>query len=123
MKYFNKKTGDIGEDLALEFLEQKGLYVLERNYRNYVGEIDIVAMDEEYLVFIEVKTRLSDRFGMPNEAVDDRKKRKIYDTSAIYIAEKNCTDLDVRYDIVEVLRENGKFSIHHIVNAFSVDEF
>ena len=100
-----KATGRSGEDLAALYLEQQGYTILERNYRLRIGEVDIIARDGEYLVFIEVKTRRSNRFGSPFEAVDVRKQKKIFQLAAAYLQGK---ELPVRFDVVAVhLNEQG----------------
>ncbi|MBQ9737185.1 MAG: YraN family protein [Clostridia bacterium] len=98
---YNKITGQCGEDRAVSFLKKKNYKVLERNYKNKIGEIDIIARDKENLIFVEVKTRRSDKFGTPAEAVTYYKKQKIVNTAKVYLAQ-NPTDLNIRFDIVEV---------------------
>ncbi|MGN0771681.1 MAG: YraN family protein [Christensenellales bacterium] len=110
----NKKSGINGENLAAEFLENKGFVILERNYSCRIGEIDIVAMDKDVLVFVEVKSRDNTRFGMPLEAITPAKVRSIIATARYYIATHKKYDLQVRFDVVAILR--GK--IEHIENAF-----
>lgn len=114
----NKDLGRRGEDLASSYLSEKGYKVLERNYTNYCGEIDIIALSPEgYLVFIEVKTRSSRRYGNAFEAVDNKKQTKIIMTSLIYIQDNDFSDTQLRYDIVEVYHEEQN-KINHIKNAF-----
>ena len=116
-KNFHKKLlGKVGEDKAAQYLKKKGIKVLERNYKNHFGEIDIIAKDGEYTVFIEVKTRTSDDFGTPSEAVDYRKRQKYGLIAKSYLAAKGLFDTAVRFDVIEV--ENGK--INHISDAFSL---
>lgn len=121
MKKLNKVVGNKGEDIASEYLKSKNYYILERNYQNKFGEIDIIAMDKGVIVFVEVKARRDRRFGLPNEAVNDVKKSKIYKTSTAFIAEKNWYKLMCRYDIIEIIFEEGY--INHIENAFQFSEF
>ena len=103
---FNKLKGQLGEDCAAAFLKNKGYKIIKRNYKNTFGEIDIIAKDKENLVFVEVKTRTSDRFGTPAEAVTYYKKQNIVKTAKMYLS-KNPTDLNIRFDIIEVY---GEFS-------------
>lgn len=98
---YNKITGQCGEDAAAQLLKKKGIKVIERNYKNKIGEIDIIARDKENLVFVEVKTRSSEKFGTPAEAVTYYKKQKIVNTARVYLM-KNPTDLNIRFDIIEV---------------------
>jgi putative endonuclease len=98
---YNKITGQCGEDFAVTFLKNNGYKILKRNYRNKIGEIDIIAKTNDELVFVEVKTRGSDMFGTPAEAVTYHKKKKIVNTAKYYLL-KNPTDMNIRFDIIEV---------------------
>ena len=115
---YNKITGQCGEDAAASFLKKKKYKVIERNYKNKIGEIDIIARDKENLIFVEVKTRGSDKFGTPAEAVTYYKKQKIVNTAKVYLAE-NPTDLNIRFDIVEVY---GGFDGTHF-NLVQINHF
>jgi putative endonuclease len=110
-----KATGRSGEDLAAQHLVQQGYTILERNYRLRIGEVDIIARDEEYLVFIEVKTRRSKRFGSPFEAVDIRKQQQIVKIAAAYLQGK---ELPVRFDVVAVHLNGQDVHIEVLKNAF-----
>jgi len=111
-----KATGRSGEDLAVQYLEQQGYTILERNYRLRIGEVDIIARDEEYLVFIEVKTRRSKRFGSPFEAVDIRKQQQIVKVAAAYVRER---EIPVRFDAVAVHLMSGQdIRVEVLKNAF-----
>jgi putative endonuclease len=119
---YNKLTGQCGEDAAASFLKKSGFKIIERNYKNKIGEIDIIAKDKENLVFVEVKTRSSNKFGTPAEAVTYYKKQKIVNTAKFYLM-KNQTELNIRFDIIEVY---GKFdgerflfeNINHLEHVF-----
>lgn len=113
----NILTGQSGELIAKEYLVNKGLIILETNYRNKIGEIDIIAMDEQVLVFIEVKTRRDYSYGYAFEAVNIKKQRKIINTSMVYIKYKNLIDVQLRYDIIEVYL-TSTIKINHLDNAF-----
>ena len=116
-KNFHKKLlGKVGEKQAEKFLKKQGFKILETNYKNPFGEIDIIAMDGEYTVFIEVKTRLSDAFGAPAEAVDFKKRKKYEKIAQGYLISAGTFDSSARFDVIEI--ENGK--INHIKDAFSV---
>ena len=114
--FYKKLLGKVGEDKAAAFLKKQGIKVLERNYKNAFGEIDIIAKDGEYTGFIEVKTRKSDAFGQPAEAVDFRKRQKYALIAKAYLQAKGLFDTAVRFDVIEV--ENEK--INHIIDAFSL---
>lgn len=109
--------GRSGEVMAKEYLISKGYKILEMNYTNKIGEIDIIAMDRDILAFIEVKTRTNYAYGYAFEAVDARKQRKIINTSMVYIKYKNLIDLQLRYDIIEVYLTKT-IKINHLDNAF-----
>lgn len=113
----NHETGVQGETIAAEYLIQEGYVILERNYKNHIGEIDIVAKNEDVLVFVEVKTRRGLKFGYAFEAVNSQKRKKIINTSQLYIMSHQCFDIQYRYDIIEVYLGRD-CPIHHIVDAF-----
>lgn len=113
----NITRGKSGEELAKNYLISKGYKILAMNYRNRIGEIDIIAMDKDILVFVEVKTRTSISYGYAFEAVDLRKQRKIINTSLVYIKYKNYINTQLRYDIIEVYMTKD-FRINHLENAF-----
>ena len=114
--FYKKLLGRAGEVKAVEFLKKKGLKILEKNYKTHIGEIDIIAKDNDTIVFIEVKTRSDDFFGAPSEAVNQKKREKYYKVALEYLTKTSNTDSLCRFDVVEI--ENGK--INHIDNAFSM---
>ncbi|MBS7298062.1 MAG: YraN family protein [Eubacteriales bacterium] len=116
-----KEIGNFGEQAAADYLENKGLKIIKRNFYCRVGELDIIATDGEYTVFVEVKTRKSAMYGRASEFVDYRKQQKIIKTALYYIGS---TDTPFRFDVVEVYyheKGDGRVvdSINHIENAFS----
>lgn len=115
----NKNIGDEGEKIIIEYLKSKDYKVIFHNYRNRIGEIDIIAMDGDILVFIEVKTRNSNIYGRPSEAVNKRKQLKIINTSLLYIQLNKLNDVQIRYDVAEVYPLDDN-KIIYIKNAFSV---
>lgn len=119
----NQELGRRGEQAALLFLERKGYYIHDCNWTCRAGEIDIVAEDEDTLVFIEVKTRSNCDKGLPEEAVT-REKRKRYEVlAAYYLKEHDFVEKVVRFDVVSILvfAEDRAFLRHH-VDAFAVGE-
>lgn len=125
MAYYQKRLGEIGEEAAVKYLLQHHYKILERNYRCKSGEIDIIAQDGQYIVFIEVKTRRNTQYGLPSEAVNYYKRRKIIQTARHYLAYKHKFSEDVRFDVIEVLGEmqREKPCIHQIrliQNAFQL---
>ena len=75
IKTYAKENGTIGEALACNFLKQNGYKIIQTNYKNRLGEIDIIAMQDKTLVFVEVKSRLSTKFGLPREAINYYKQK------------------------------------------------
>lgn len=116
----NREFGNIGEDLTCEYLKSIGMKIIERNYRLRTGEIDVIAMDGETVVFIEVKTRSNSNYGTPAESVTVNKQKKISQTARTYAVRKNLNDCDFRFDIVEVYYNKNNYRINLIKNAFEV---
>ena len=112
------ETGMSGQVAAERFLEENGIKIITRNYRVRSGEIDLVAKDGDFIAFVEVKYRSSLRFGYPREAVTTHKQKQIKRTALHYITRYSLTNCDFRFDVVEVLKLEGKLSINHIKNAF-----
>ncbi|MEM1119983.1 MAG: YraN family protein [Bacteroidota bacterium] len=112
------KTGKKGEDLAVQFLREKGYEILATNWRFRRSEIDIIAKDGKVLVFIEVKTRSSDYFGTPASFVSQRKKTLLQDAATAYMQEVNHT-WEIRFDIIGILIRSPKdITINHFEDAF-----
>ena len=112
------ETGKIGENAVAEYLKNNGYTILSRNYRIKGGEIDIIAVNDFYIIFTEVKTRQPDALVSGFEAVTKRKKGLIIKTASDYLI-KNPSKLQPRFDMAEVIAENGKVcSINYIKNAF-----
>jgi len=114
-----KQTGDYGETAAKGFLARRGYVVLEEKYKRGSGEIDLIARDGAYIVFIEVKYRRSLAAGLPRIAVTPAKQRKIAQTALWYIAEKQLVNTDFRFDVVEVFGRE-QLDVNLIQNAFMV---
>uniref|UniRef100_A0A7C3V9A0 UPF0102 protein ENW96_12310 n=1 Tax=Desulfobacca acetoxidans TaxID=60893 RepID=A0A7C3V9A0_9BACT len=110
--------GDRGEDLAAAFLKKQGYKILERNYRTPLGEVDLIARQGGALVFIEVKTRLSARFGAGLEAVHYGKQGKLRQLADYYIKQKRLGEVAVRFDVVGILWKEGAPRLEVIQGAF-----
>ena len=110
-------VGSRYEQTACDYLTDKGYKILERNYRNSFGEIDIIALDKDEIVFIEVKTRTSQKYGFAAEAVDDNKKRHLLNSIRYYVYSRNLQNEFIRIDVIEVYINNGKRTINHIKQA------
>lgn len=114
-----KITGNRGEDIASNYLEENGYQIIQRNYRYGHGEIDIICRKEEILVFVEVKTRKNLEFGAPELAVTPNKQRQIRKISEAYLFEKEITNIDCRIDVIAIqIKQNLPPEINHIENAF-----
>ena len=109
--------GHEGEDIAAKYLEQKGYAVLDRNWRCGHKELDLVVTRDDTIVFVEVKTRTGTEWGDPEDAVTDRKIRRIVNSADAYIR-LNRIDMDARFDIISIVLEGGEFKVEHIEQAF-----
>ena len=103
---------------AEEFLLSKNYRILERNYRIRTGEIDLIARDGDFIVFVEVKYRSGLKFGLPRESVNFAKQQKIIRTALHYISTKKLDNHDFRFDVIEVIEQAESTTINHIENAF-----
>ena len=114
----NKRyQGMIYETQALHLLESKGYQILERNYHCRAGEIDIIALDDKYLVFVEVKFRTNDIMGHPLEAVTrEKQKHMIYTANYYLIKHPEYLENDIRFDVIGILGEQ----ITHLEHAFDI---
>ncbi|MGL4913592.1 MAG: YraN family protein [Romboutsia sp.] len=112
----NREKGEVGENIASKYLISKGAQIIERNYRIKSGEIDIIAKLDNELVFIEVKSRTNNRYGIPSEGVNNKKIKKITNTAKYYMLIHNLYDVPIRFDVVEIYFQDKK--LKHIVNAF-----
>ena len=110
--------GKYGEDLACDELERRGYAVLTRRYRTTHGELDIVARDGDYLVFVEVKARQSGSFGDPEEAVTLQKQQRLVWMATDYLARHHLENVACRFDVVGVNTETDPASVVVIADAF-----
>lgn len=115
--YYKQETGKSGEEIASEYLEQNGYIILERNFRCKQGEIDIIALDKEEIVFIEVKTRKNKHYGLASEAVNKQKKKHLMNSIKYYTYIRNLQDDFIRIDVIEIYIQNKKIKINHIKQA------
>ncbi len=112
-----QEFGHAGEELATQFLRQKGHTILERNWRAGKDEIDIISQIDSFLVITEVKTRSSNHFMNPEDAVDDRKQKCLMRAAEQYIFESK-VDKELRFDIISVISNSGEQAVFHIEDAF-----
>ncbi|MCC9168464.1 YraN family protein [Pontibacter harenae] len=110
------QTGQSGEDIAVLFLQQQGYFILQRNYRHKRAEVDIIAQKDNLLVFVEVKTRSTDRYGFPEEAVNFKKEQLLLTAAEEFIENSNWLH-DIRFDIISITL-GTKPTVHHIEDAF-----
>ena len=110
--------GKLGEDLSAKFLIDIGYEILDRNFHSTYGEIDIIAKNEKYVVFVEVKTRSSLDYGYPYEFVNNKKQRRLIITAEYYLKTKGIRDYQLRFDIIEILNLNNSTYVRHIENVF-----
>ncbi len=119
------QIGKIGENVAVSYLEDNGYIIVDRNYHSRFGEIDIIAKKEDYIVFIEVKTRNDMAIIKAFESVDRIKQKKIIKTAMIYLME-HVVNLQPRFDVIEVLINKNSRNVkevNQVENAFLGDSF
>ena len=114
----HNKIGNIGEDLAADYLHRNGYQILERNWRFSKAEIDIIAKHQEILVFVEVKSLGLNSFNKPEASVTDYKQRLIKDAAGQYMLQVN-HDWEIRFDVISILLNEGELiDIKHFEDAF-----
>jgi putative endonuclease len=116
-----KTLGKKGEAAAQAFLQTQGFAILETNFRTKPAEIDIIAQENNCICFIEVKTRQSLKKGLPRESITPAKQKKIILGACLYLKKNNRLSEQIRFDVVEVYMDNGKFDINFIKNAFQAE--
>jgi putative endonuclease len=116
----NKTLGSYGESLARLYLKNHGYRILEENFRNKLGEIDLIAQDGKTICFVEVKTRQSLDQGQPYEAVTPWKIRKLSQMATFYLKHKyHSLEIPSRFDVISIVHDKtGTPNIQHIKNAF-----
>ena len=113
----HNELGKFGEEQAVEYLQQNGYEILETNWTFQKAEIDIIAQKENTLAIVEVKTRSSIEFGLPQDFVKPKKIQLLVKAVNEYVI-SNDLDVEVRFDIIAVYKEDGDFKIEHIEDAF-----
>ena len=116
----NREFGSWGEKQAEEYLLDKGYQLVERNFRVRQGEIDLIVKNDQFLVFVEVKTRKNNLFGAPQAAVDYRKQNKIKKIAKFYLRDKKYIEYKLRFDVISILYKNDDNDIvlEHYKNSF-----
>ena len=115
-----QKFGEQGESLAVWYLKKNGYKILEQNYRTNLGEIDIIAREKKTLVFVEVKSRRSIRYGSPKWAVTPKKQRTISMVALSYLKATKQTDARARFDVVTIISNQDQPQIEIVKNAFDL---
>lgn len=120
MHSYNKDIGSFGEALARDYLISKGYKILNMNFRNKFGEIDIICKKNNLLIFCEIKSRYSNSFCSPIESITCYKQKQIIKLSELYLISKKYYNFNVRYDIIEVIFNTITSShiINHVQDAF-----
>ena len=118
----NQDVGRAGEDAAEALLRSENFTILHRNYRTRLGEIDIIAEEDDVLCFVEVKTRRSSATGVPTEAVTPRKQRQIAKVAAVYLDRYHPSGKDCRFDVVSVTDRRGSVAAEIVRDAFRLDD-
>ena len=113
-----RAKGSVGEDLAAEYLLRQGFTIIERNFHFQHGEIDIIAKELSELVFVEVKYRTTKAFGLPEESVDEKKQELLRRTAEGYMQQRGLHNIECRFDVVAILRQETSHAITHYRNAF-----
>lgn len=113
----HNELGKKGEQLAVDFLLKNGYDIVERNYRFQKAEIDIIAQKADTLAVVEVKTRSTSDFGNPQDFVQPKQIQRLVKAVNEYVV-SNALDVEVRFDIVAIVKEGKAFKIEHLENAF-----
>lgn len=117
----NKKLGYRGETTATEFLQLHGYTILDRNWKCAYGEVDIVAEEDGFIVFVEVKTRNNITSGFPSESITPKKRAKYENIALAYLASHSCQNAQIRFDVISIVVLHGeKALLRHHINAFGV---
>ena len=111
------KLGNKGEEIAINFLKEKGFKILDKNWRYKKSEIDIIISQKNILIFVEVKTRKSNYFSRPEEAITP-KKIDLYQEAAEAYLEQHKLENEVRFDVISIIHTENKTKIEHFINAF-----
>lgn len=115
----NQNIGKLGENHAAKYLKKNGYKIIEKNYKCKLGEIDIIAIKHNTLVFIEVKTRRNKKFGYPIESITKLKQKHIYNTATHYLITNKIIYKDIRLDAIEVYINGNSIRINHVKNIIT----
>lgn len=117
---YQQHIGKIGEQIAADFLTDLGFEVLDRNFKVRYGEIDLVALDGDLLVFVEVKTRTTDTFGAPEVSITSAKLERLQNAALLWLQEHPDAPDDWRVDVIAILidRHNHVRDLQHFIGAY-----
>ena len=113
----HNELGNKGEEIAIDFLQKNNYKILETNWRFKKAEVDIIAIKKGVLAVVEVKTRSSNYFGDPQDFVNQKKIQLLVEAINEYVISKNL-DVEVRFDIIAILKNQDKFEVNHLKDAF-----
>ena len=113
----HNNLGRLGENIAKDYLKQRGFIIIATKWRHLHYEIDIVARQQNILVFVEVKTRSTFKYGFPDESIDHKKENRMREAAEIYIEQKDLHN-EIRFDIVSIVKNNIEEKVYHITDAF-----
>jgi putative endonuclease len=120
MKKLNKEIGNYCENLAKDHLKKNKYNIIDCNFRNFLGEIDIICIQDKLLIIVEVKGRYNYNYGLPKESISLSKQKSIIKVTKSYIYYKKLLHINIRFDVIEIYLnpENTQFKINHIKDAF-----
>ena len=120
MKKLNKEIGNYCENLAKQYLQKNNYHILDCNFRNFLGEIDIICIQDKLLIIVEVKGRYNYDYGLPKESINLSKQKSIIKVINSYIYYKKLFNINIRFDVIEVYLnpQTTLFKINHIKDAF-----
>ena len=113
---YPQRLGKFGEKLAEKYFLKKGYKIISRNFHAKEGEIDLICQKDGFYIFVEVKTRTSFSFGLPEEAIDENKREKICLAIEKYLQKNNIVDANFRLDVVCIFLKENDIRIKHLVN-------
>jgi len=115
----NQDLGHWGEQKAVAYLQQKGYRIIDTNVRTLYGEIDLIADHRNVLIFVEVKTRSSSAFGLPEKAITQVKREHMLASAQAYLQENTSLDNDWRIDVIAVRKISDQYQIVHFENVIT----
>jgi len=118
MDFSNKELGRWGEKKACNYLIKNNYIIIEKNYRTRIGEIDIIVKKDEKIIFVEVKTRRNNNFGIPVKAVNSLKQKKIRNIAKHYLNSGEFSNYLVRFDVIGISINGKKAKLRHLKNVF-----